>query len=142
MKFLHLGPTAILTFSIITFGILMLFEFTLTDSKGTRFYYVISQCKTCEAASALAKRDFEKGSYFLIRWGLPETISVVTGEVLESYYKVEQMYGGCVGRDEVDCYTDTMYSLLQQKYGLEFYFQARKKASRICSERKKANPLY
>lgn len=140
MKFFYLGPIAILTFLIIAFSILVLFDLTLADSTRTRFYYVMSQCKTCEAASALAKQDYEEGSWLLIRWGLPETVSIVTGEVLKSDYKVQQMYGGCAGRNEVDCYTDTMYRLLQQKYGVTFVLEARKKARWMVSEGKKAVP--
>ena len=89
--------------------------------------------------SELAKSDFNKGAYFLIRWGLPETGSIVVGEVLRTDYGVEQLYGGCAGRDEVDCYTDTMYSLLQQKYGEGFYLHVINQAHRLYTERKNAN---
>lgn len=30
--------------------------------------------------SELAKSDFDKGAHFLIRWGLPETKSIVVSE--------------------------------------------------------------
>ena len=136
MKFAHLGPLAIFTVFLVTFSILMLFNLTVTDAGRTRFYYVISQCKTCEMASELAKADFSRGSYLLIRWGLPETISLVTGEVLKSDYGIQQLYGGCAARKEVDCYTSTMYSLLQEKYGAEFYARARENARRLYDDRR------
>ena len=83
--------------------------------------------QTCEMGSKLAKADFEKGAYFIIRWGLPEPASILRGEILEKEFGIQQVYGGCVPRDEVECYTSTMYSLLQGKYGYAFYKQARKK---------------
>lgn len=88
--------------------------------------------------SELAKSEFDKGAYFLVRWGLPETRSIVVGEVLQTDYGIEQIYGGCARHDEVDCYTDTMYLLFQQRYGNEFYLQVRNKADRLYAERKKA----
>jgi hypothetical protein len=138
MKFAHLGPIATFIFCVLTFSILMLFNLTLTDASRTRFYYVVSQCKTCEKGSILAKSDFDNGSYLLIRWGLPETVSEI-GEILKSDFGIQQMYGGCAGRDEVDCYTNTMYSLLQAKYGSEFYSQAKRKAQRLYAERQRSN---
>lgn len=140
MRFAHLGPLAIFTVFLLSFGILILFNLTLTDASRTRFFYVMSQCKTCEMGSKLAKADFGKGSYLLIRWGLPETISLVTGEVLKSDYGIQQLYGGCSARDEVDCYTNTMYSLLQEKYGSDFYVKARENARRLYADRREARP--
>jgi hypothetical protein len=131
MKFAHHGPLATFTVCLLTFGILMLFNLTLTDASQTRFFYVVSQCKTCEMGSTLARSDFDKGSYLLIHWGLPETVSTITGEILESDFGIQQIYGGCAGREEVDCYTNTMYSLLRERYGSEFYLGARDKALRL-----------
>ena len=97
----------------------------------------MSQSKTCVAASALAKEYFQNGSYVLIEFGLPDNMTL--SEVLESDYHVELMYGSCgAGSDEMDCYNETMYKLLQEKYGNEFYLDARSKARRIISERKKS----
>ena len=101
----------------------------------------MSQCKTCESASALAKQYFQKSSYVLIEFGLPDNMTL--SEVLKSNYQVELMYGSCgAGTDEMDCYNKTMYKLLQEKYGNSFYIDARNNAQRINSERKEANGSY
>jgi hypothetical protein len=140
MKFAHLASLAIFVLCSMTFSMLILFNLRITDAGQTRLLYVISQCKTCETGSKLAESDFDDGSYLLIRWGLPETISEITGEVLESDFRIRQMYGGCVGREEVGCYTNRMYSLLQEKFGTEFYVLARDKAYQLYTERKNSNP--
>ena len=133
MRFLRLGPIATFTIYIVTIGILILFDATLTDSDRTKFFYVMSQSKTCEHGSKIAKLYFDKGNYLLIFFGLPDGGVEIVGEVLESDYGIVQRYGGCAGPDEIYCYTKTMYSLLQQKYGTEFYLNARKKAAKIYS---------
>lgn len=138
MKFTHLGPIAIFAVSAISFSILVLFDSTLTDSSYTRVLYVISQSKTCEKASELARADFNNGNCLLIGWGLPETCTIVAREVLLSDCGVELLNGGYTRNKEVGCYTTTMYELLQQQYGAEFYLQVRDKANRICAERKKS----
>lgn len=89
----------------------------------------------------MARSDFQKGSYLLIRWGLPETRSIITGEVLQSDFGIRQVYGGCARRDEVDCYTNTMYSLLEAKHGSSFYLRATEKARQLYVERSKAGFL-
>ena len=141
MKFIRLGPIAIFTVSILIFSILILFESTFKDSRRTTRYYIMSQCKTCESASALAKQYFQKSSYVLIEFGLPDNMTL--SEVLKSNYEIELIYGGCGGgTDEMVCYNETMYKLLQEEYGNEFYLDARSMAQRINSERKKANSFY
>ena len=135
MRFINIGKVAITTNCIIIFSILAVFDLTLTDSDHTHLLYVISQSKTCEKAAALAKSDFQKGSYLLIRFGLPET-SEITGEVLQHDYGIVQRYPGCVPVAEVECYTQRMYSLLQGRFGAEFYSKARAKASAILEFQK------
>ncbi len=77
----------------------------------------------------------------MIEFGLPDNMTL--SEVLKSNYEIELIYGGCGGgTDEMDCYNETMYKLLQEEYGDEFYVDARSKAHRINSERKKANGFY
>ncbi len=134
--------SSLFTICLLTFGILLLFDSALRNIQRTRVLYVIGQCKSCEMGSALAESDFQKGSYLLVRWGLPETRSMVVGEVLHSDFGIDQLYGGCADRAGVDCYTDRMAELLLQKYGKDFYRKVMDKANRIYDERKKRNPLY
>ena len=137
MRFTYVGPTAIFVIAMLTFSVLGLFEFTLRSATQNRLLFVFAQSTTCDRASALARSDFERGDYLLLRFGLPESLSVVIGEVLASDYGIKQIYGGCGGgNDEIDCYNNTMYSLLQQEYGAEFLLQAREKARRIYVEKK------
>jgi hypothetical protein len=140
MKFIGVGQIAIFTVSILTFSVLILFEFTLTNSRQTTLYYIMGQCKTCESASVLAKQYFEKGSYVLIEFGLPDNMTL--SNVLKTSYGVELMYGSCgAGTEETDCYNETMYMLLQKKYGDTLYLNARNEAHRINSKLKEVTRL-
>ena len=61
---------------------------------------------------------------------------MIIGDVLRSDYGIDQIYGGCIVREKVDCYAKTMYSLLQQKYGPQFYLRVREKAEQVWVERR------
>jgi hypothetical protein len=126
MKFVHLGTIAIFTFAILTFSILELFDFR-TEAKQYRLYCIFAQSKTCDIASSLAEQDFKQGNYLLIHWGMPDDESILINETLNSGHKLEQMYGGCIFRDKVECYNETMRWLLQQKYGYQFHLPCKDK---------------
>jgi hypothetical protein len=129
MKFLHIGQVAVFTIGMILFSILALFPFTLKSHQQTTLYYIMSQSKKCESASALAQQYFDKGTYVLVVFGLPDSNNLM--EVMKTDYNVDLIYGGCgLATDETDCFNETMYRLLEGKFGEEFYERARGKARR------------
>jgi hypothetical protein len=107
------------------------------SSHDSHLERVLRGCVTCEAAENLAKSDFERGSYVLVQFGLPEMTSEITGEVLQKDHGIVQRYPGCAPIAEVECFTQKMYSLLQEKFGAEFYRKARAKASAIRAQQKR-----
>ena len=92
------------------------------------------RCESCSKAQALAKNDFEKGTYQVVVWGLisSESPTIKIAEILEKDYNIKTVFGGCIRQDAIECYDTQMRRLLVSKLGDTFYKNAYEQAKRTA----------
>jgi hypothetical protein len=128
MRFLTLSILSAFIFLALTASLILFYLFP--GRNETMINFLDGKCKTCVNARALAGADFEQGTYRVIRVGLPEQNIKrdLIASILKADYNIDTFHAGCVGTEEMDCYTETMAGLLLQKYGADFYDKVKAKA--------------
>jgi hypothetical protein len=119
-------PGLILTMGSVTIVMLICLLFFYIDPPShwsPQYSRLLSACKTCIAAKALAGNDFKNEKYQVIAWGLPDSGSptIKMAKILERDYKIKTHFGGCMRIAEIECYDAEMRKLLVFKYGNTFY---------------------
>jgi len=130
MKFLKLSVLSALVILGLIASVILFYFFP--DRNRATIYLFEKKLQTCGIARELAQADFAKGTYRIIRGGMPHdhTKNEVIAAVLKTDYNIEVIYSGCVGTPEMDCYTIAMGDLLVTKYGKNFCNEVVEKANK------------
>lgn len=89
---------------------------------------------TCEEATEQATNDFNNGIMKATSYGLIIAEDYEFEQFYDIYlfeeYGVEASNGGCIITESTECYSATMFGLIKEKFGADFFIRSRKEAER------------